>query len=396
MCKLAMITGITDETRENAWMFVKEMAKEMSGSPEKDGFGYAAIDNEGELFGERWLHNNEAFMHRNPFGNKIDNEMLKKCKILSREKVYGSFGKLNDNIRSITLHSRMATNTVNYRNTHPFVEDYTSVVHNGVISNDAKLTKKYSTCDSEVILHEYIKYNVGNKPHKFQKVANKLEGYYALGIFSRTSQGRVILDVVKDGSARLDAFFVKELNCLVFATPKWSTNPVEDVCKKLGFTVESKYKVKDCKLQRFDAMTGEPLAYLTFKPKERTYSYPTETYYGNHGSRYTPPYTKSNNTVEKTFEEVFKKDKEEEVKKNIEGTKIIETESHSKAKHEELVKDRMLDEVLSGSKEYTKEEVDKLMGESKEATEALEKFNEDETGEWTMDSIFTWHKRTLS
>lgn len=412
MCKIAIIKTITDETRESAWMFIKEMAKQMSkpNCTESDGFGYAAIDGEGNLFGERWLHNADAFKHRNSFGAEEDDEFLKKIKILSKDRVYNSFGQLTDNIKSVTLHSRMSTNEVALKNTHPFVEDFTSVIHNGVISNDEKFTKKTSTCDSEVILHQYIKYNIANKPGKIKKLASKLEGYYALGIFSKTRDGRVILDVVRDSNAKLEAFYIKELKTIVFATPKWTGSPVEDTCKALGFTIKSKYEVKGNRLQRFDVMTGEAIGIESFRSKERTVShypthYNTSPYHNRYSGiceRWNPetnrwestqkrdifPY--ADNTVKEEFKQLMAK-KDSEADNNV-----IDMTSHSKAKHQELVKERLLEEMALGNEQYSKEEVERLMKESDDAGKALERFNNDDNLEWYMDDLFVWHKRTMA
>lgn len=411
MCKVMIMSGITDETKDKAWEFIKAISKEMS-SPnvtEKDGLGYAAIDNEGKLFGERWVKNDDAFKHRNPFGTEIDSTILKQFKILRREKVYGNFGVFNDNIRSITLHSRMATNTVNYKNTHPFVEGFTSVIHNGVIYNDDKLTKKYSTCDSEVILHEYIKSNVNNKLGKFKKVANKLDGYYVLGILSKTNEGRVILDIVKDSRASLDAFFIKELNTIVFATPKYNGSPVEDACKSLGFTIVSKYEVVSNRVQRFDALTGEAIACESFSPKKNVVvnekTQPSYKGYTEYDSSYNSsrkhswenhemyPYNKDEEVYvdrhgRETFKDIFPK-----------GSNVLPMSTMSRTVTEEDIKERLLEEMVVGDKEYTQEEIDTLIKNSNKIADELEKtssnFNDDSGVEWWEDDKFTWHKKII-
>lgn len=398
MCKIMIMSGITDETKDNAWAFCKAMAVKMSApnSTEKDGFGYAAIDAQGNLFGERWIDNADAFKHQNPYGSEIDHTYLKRYKILSKEKTYGNFGVFNDNIRSITMHSRLSTNTVNYKNTHPFVENFTSVVHNGVIYNDDKLTKKTSTCDSEVILHEYIKYNIANHPNKFKKVANRLQGYYALGIFSKTNEGRIILDVIKDGSAKLEAFVIKELNCLVFATPKWSSSPVEDACKILGFTILSKYEVKANRLQRLDALTGETIGYESFKPRNfgTTNTQTTKWNSDQRSNTHYPvyPYGDYNpNALEKyrsdaaKFNEVFPKEPR---------SNIIDMTSHSKNKFEEDIKERQLMEMITSNKEYTQDKI-KIIDDLEKVVNDSQ-YNDAGDSEWIEDDKLTWHKKTLA
>lgn len=414
MCKMLIMSGITDDTSEKAWEFVKEMSKQMSApeSPEKDGIGYAAIDNEGKLFGERWLNNKEAFQHKFPYGSEPDTDILKRFRILNRNKVYNSFGTLNNNIRSITLHSRASTNTSELKNNHPFVENFTSVIHNGMIYNEDDFHKKTSTCDSEVILHQYIKHNVMNKPGKFKKLASKFEGYYAMGIFSKTNQGTIILDIIKDNKARLEAFFIKELNTVVFATPRFQTSPVIDACKTLGFTIVSKYEVKDNKLQRLNAMTGDVLTYESFKPKEipkatpvntpstSTYDSYDQNWNGSrvyNGLKNDPiyPYAHDVKSVEEesrsSFDEFFTKAQEKR------ESNVVSINSHSKVKHMEEVLERQIEEMLINDVEYTKEEVEAMMlKESEASVKKLEKFNDDSNIDWNMDERLAWHKKTLT
>lgn len=385
MCKLAIISGITSETKDKAWEFIKQMSIEMSAPncPEDDGFGYAAIDNEGKLFGERWLKNKDAFVHRNPYGNDIDTEIVKKFKILSKEKVYNNFGILSNDIRSITLHSRMATSGKGMRNTHPFIKKSTSLIHNGVIHNHDKLHKEMSSCDSEVILHEYLRNNIANKPEKFQKVANKLEGYYALGIFSKTDNGEIILDIIKDNNAKLNAYFIKELNTIVYATPKYTTSPVEETCKKLGFTIISIYEVKENKLMRINALTGEPIVYVSFKPKERIYNY-SPSYNDYKSSRH--------GTVNEyeTWNSLFGHSKSQG-KSNVIDMTTHTTKSKTAL---EQVKERLLEESLHG-KELSKEDIEKLTGEN-DKSEIVEKFNDAGHDGWIRDDKFTWYKNLIS
>lgn len=378
MCKLAILTGITNETKDNAWVFVKEMSKQMSAPNcvEKDGIGYAAIDDQGQLFGEKWVNYQDAFKNRSPYGSEIDNQILKKFKILNREKVYGTFGIFNENIRTITLHSRTSTNEVSYKNTHPFVENSTSLIHNGIIYNHNEFEKKTSTCDSEVLLHLYNKHNIANKPGKFRKIASKLDGYYAMGVLSKTNEGMPVLDVIKDNAAKLEAFFIQELNTIVFATPKYDGNPVEAACKALGFTIVSKYEVKDNRLQRFNALTGEAICYESFQPKK------IERPSYNQDNRWSETFWPKDNhhrqlpSKHTQFKDVFQREF---------GGEVIDITSHNK--FQDSLKERILQETLLGNENYTKEEIESLIKEN---------FNDDKDVKWEMDEKLTWHKKTLA
>jgi predicted glutamine amidotransferase len=267
MCKVMMMAGVTSDTRDNAWKFIKEMAKEMSPS-NMDGLGYAALSTEGELFGERWHHNGEAFNVRQggePL-SPLDSHLIETyAGALRKERPpirYNKFGSVNeDSLAAITLHTRMATSGKEFMNTHPFVVDGTSLIHNGVIRNADKLEMIQSTCDSEAILNLYVKHKVMQKPTSIQTVAKKLQGYYACGVLSHNESQGHILDVFKCSNANLGAAFVQELNTVVFST---RVSDIKAVCTRLGFNVLSEFVFEAETLLRIDALTGEPIETISF------------------------------------------------------------------------------------------------------------------------------------
>ena len=263
MCKLMILSGITKETVANAWKFVHLISQPMS-LQDQDGLGYAAISSSGELFGERWLTNSHAFNIREPLSD-FDRKIIEDYKgMITKKESYNSFGKLDySNMTSITLHTRMATTGKQFRNTHPFVRGNTSLIHNGVITNMDDLEFITSTCDSEGILNSYVNHQVMNVPKNIQKVAHELDGYYACGVFSETKMGDKILDIFKDDSAHLHAFFIKELNTVVFATAPFH---VIETCKHLGWTILSSFDVISGRLLRLDAINGIILFYQDFDP----------------------------------------------------------------------------------------------------------------------------------
>lgn len=268
MCKIAVIPGLSDETTPKAWEFIKKLGKEMAGYSDDDGFGYAAIDAEGKMFGERWFNPKEAFSNREE-KNKISEANIKKFKgmLKGKQPVYNYFGEVHENsLRCAMLHARNATSEKIFKNTHPFVIDGTALIHNGIIRNDAELEKKVSTCDSEVILTEYIKQDVANDIKAIQTVAHKLDGYYAVGLMAKTAEGQMIIDVFKDRGAKLRAYFIKELNTVVFATPGATENygPIHTVCRDMHLTIMDEYEVEDSRIVRMDAMTGEVIDSIPF------------------------------------------------------------------------------------------------------------------------------------
>lgn len=277
MCKVMMMAGITSDTRDNAWKFIKEMAKEMSPS-NMDGLGYAALSTDGELFGERWHHNGEAFNVRQvsePL-SQLDSYLMEAyggALRKDRQPIrYNKFGSVNeDSIAAITLHTRMATSGKEFMNTHPFVVGQTSLIHNGVIRNADRLEMKQSTCDSEAILNLYVKHKVMQKPGAIQAVAKKLQGYYACGVISRNDSDGAIMDVFKCSTASLTAAFVQELNTVVFST---RIADIKAVCARLGFNVLSEFVFEGQTLLRLDALTGEVIGTVEFKVPVPRYDIP--------------------------------------------------------------------------------------------------------------------------
>lgn len=266
MCKVMMMAGINDNNRENAWKFIKEMAKEMSPG-NTDGCGYSAVATDGSLFGERWHINSEAFINRElaPPLSELEGDLLKVYKGAIVRPVapvkYSKFGSLQvDSIAAITLHTRFATSGRDFINTHPFVVGNTSLIHNGVISNASQLEMKQSTCDSEAILNLYVKNQVFNKPKAIQDVADKLHGYYACGVLSKSKSAGVVLDIFKCDSANLTSAYVKELG-MVFST---NVNDIKSVCTRLGFTVLHTFLFTNDTFLRLDALDGSVIDRVRF------------------------------------------------------------------------------------------------------------------------------------
>lgn len=291
MCKVMVMSGINDVNREKSVAFIKEMAKEMSPG-NKDGCGYAAIDDAGKLFGERWLENSQAFTDINDvlqFGDAIEGTGE-----------YNNFGDLNLNkVAAITLHTRMATSAKGIANTHPFVyeNEDTSLIHNGVIDNDKDFTLQVSTCDSEAILQAYLLNGVNHNPAMIGAMAEMLYGYYAAALFTRDASGNRILDIFKGNHASLVVTYLYELGTYVFST---SEMDISIVCRRLGISMGKAYTIKEGNLLRVDPFTSKIISREKFKVQSRhksAYHYTGTSHYkndyGNSGTSYQPPTTRS-------------------------------------------------------------------------------------------------------
>lgn len=264
MCKIMIIPHVNNETRDNAIKFTEAMAKVMSeDKSHQDGLGYAAIDSQGNLFAERWLNNSQAFSNRagrnanlNDYSGFIQFN-------------YNKFGDVRlDDMSAITLHTRLATSGKGLLNCHPFIENDTSVIHNGVISNAFDFRIEQSTCDSESILTQYTDNGVGHDYELFNKVSTQLDGYYACGIFSRDSDGGRVLDIVKSSSAQLVATYVDELQCVVFTSVEYQLKKGLDAC---GFKHNAVYSVNPSSMVRIDPLKNRVIGVTSFSELERNY-----------------------------------------------------------------------------------------------------------------------------
>jgi len=282
MCKVLIIPSIKHQ--QATAEFVALMGQKMTHG-NNDGLGYAAINASGDLFGERWFKNEDAFISQkndSPGMNSVKawGPALKTLPSLNLSNRFG-VGSIID-AAAITVHTRMATCEKSLRNVHPFVDNEfdTSVIHNGVIRNVDEFDLKLSTCDSESILISYLENGVNKDIKAVQDMVDALQGYYACGVFSRDASGQRILDVFKYNNNNLVISYVDQLETYVLAT---SMADVESVCKYLGYTFSPGIDVCDNFLTRLNPFTGEIIEQIRFNspafvPKAQTY--PTAKYQG--------------------------------------------------------------------------------------------------------------------
>lgn len=249
MCKIAGVTKVTDKNRDSVWAMMICIGDLMS-KTQRDGLGYAAFDKAGNIFGERWLENKLAFM---------DFSVNSKMTASKIEKIYNFFGEkvLRNEAQAIILHTRMATCGRGLKNTHPFIDNlekpHTAIIHNGIIANDDEHEKKFSTCDSEVLVHLYEKFKVSEKLDNVKKVASELIGWFTVLNLTTNAEKRMFMDIYTD-APRLQSYFVKELDTRVYST---SAYDIEEAAKILGFTLSDRESIKANMAYRIDVLTGE-------------------------------------------------------------------------------------------------------------------------------------------
>jgi predicted glutamine amidotransferase len=276
MCKVLIIPGI--KHAEKTALFAAAMGQRMT-IGNSDGLGYAAIDESGKLFGERWWKNEDAFLQKEAVA-PLNPTMASWGKALraipSASPTSNKFGvgTITD-AKALTLHTRMATCEKSLRNVHPFVDESldTSVIHNGVIRNQYEFNLKLSTCDSESILISYLENGVNTDITAAQEMANSLQGYYACGVFSRDASGNRILDVFKFNNNNLVIVWINELDTYVLTS---SMLDVESVCRQLKMTHGKEIDVMDNFITRINPLTGEVIEQYKF---DSPHIVPTATYY---------------------------------------------------------------------------------------------------------------------
>lgn len=276
MCKIFLVAGVKPSTADKVWKFAETIAKPMSRA-NTDGLGYAAITDEGHLFAERWLNNDNAFT------SKDDSDLVSEnygSAVSAPSKVYeySNHGIVErEKTVAITMHTRWATTPKGLQNVHPFILDEVSLIHNGIIrnTNDFKLI---STCDSEAILQSYVKQEVWSDPNKFQDAADMLKGYYACGVMFNTTAGP-ILDIFKANGASLYVAYVKELETFVHCT---SDDDIKSVCRELGYSCGPMHTLHPNKFIRVNAATGKTISITDFKPGGEYETYNNHSY-SHHG-----------------------------------------------------------------------------------------------------------------
>lgn len=268
MCKVAGVTKVTDKNRDEVWVFMMMLGDLMS-KFNNDGIGYAAFDKKGNLFGERWLNNDHAFLD---LSKSIENMTPERMK-----KMYSNFGNvLREEAQGIILHTRAATCGKGIANTHPFVNNEEApemaIIHNGIIHNHMDLEKKFSTCDSEVIVHLFDKHGVKANLVNINRVTERMYGWYTVLSLSKDGNGTMHMDAFTD-SPRLSSYFIPELDTRVYSTYE---GDIAEVAHKLGYTIKDGRTMKHNTAQRIDVLTGEvtervKCVEMTEQPKRKNY-----------------------------------------------------------------------------------------------------------------------------
>lgn len=261
MCKVAGIAGIKDDKRTETWVFMMLLGDVIS-QGNSDGLGYAALDQENKLFGERWLINHTAFHDLTKIPKIHDN----------LDRFYHAFGDISkrEEAKAMILHTRMATCAHGIQNAHPHVDNFkeptVALIHNGVITNHLKFKKINSTCDSEVIVHQYKENNVATNLNNLSKFTKSLQGWFTCLTLSKTPENIPVMDAFTD-SPRLNSYYIPELEARVYST---RGEDIKRVAQMLELKYESPQALAGETAIRLNADTGEMIEKVSIPLKSWT------------------------------------------------------------------------------------------------------------------------------
>jgi hypothetical protein len=189
MCRIVVLTNASNLADMDA--FSREMALVMR--DQKDGYGYAALGEEG-VYNFKTLYPFAYYKN-----HKKAQDFLKK-----HSKVFGTKSK---DWKAAIFHGRISTNKIDLNNTHPMMKDGYSLIHNGVIENVGEKYKKETQNDSEDILYHYIQGGI-------EQVSKNVIGYYACAVFNPDGT----LSVFRDSIAPLVCAWSDKLDSWIFAS----------------------------------------------------------------------------------------------------------------------------------------------------------------------------------
>lgn len=282
MCKIAIIPRMPSDKAKRiklnklATYLVEEMIE-----TEQDGFGYVATDLQGKLIGEKWRDVADRWRSSSPLST-LPTELS--VVVEDPMSVYARIGEggilSNTRITSLLLHARKATNAICIDNTHPFhdADLDTALIHNGVVSTIGKSLTR-STCDSEVILNEYLDAGINLIPEDVSNMTKRIDGWYAVGIYSRDGNNHRILDVIHDNQSRLSLVKLPELDSWIYVT---SVQDLKVASRLSGVKIGDIYTVKPNLMIRYNLDTGE-ISNHKFTKQERN---KWESYYTKGKSKY--------------------------------------------------------------------------------------------------------------
>jgi predicted glutamine amidotransferase len=186
---------------------------------DKDGFGYATLNLDHTIGGERTMRP----MMFNPLIDNAENPVLKLPIVL---KTSDRFGQVETRSKALIAHGRFSTNEKLLANTHPFTSPKTALIHNGVVYDETGFVddELKTCCDTEILLKYWERGGM-------EAIEQNVTGYYALAILDREGK----LHIVRDSRAMLYMAWNRTVGSFMFAT---TIDILKSVCKAMKWKMD--------------------------------------------------------------------------------------------------------------------------------------------------------------
>ena len=225
MCKIFAMTNVS-QVKFNR-RFVGIVRDEVCRLSDKDGFGYAVLDNEGNIGGERTIMP-KSFR---PLGENPADRVVYKSPIVLKSS--NMFGHINvESPKSFIAHGRLSTNKQTIENTHPYTNGEVALIHNGVVQDSSNLIKNLVTDnDTEILLRYWERGGI-------KEIEQHVSGYYALAILDKKG----LLHIARDNKAMLYMTYCRTVDSFIIAT---TVDIIKNVAKRMKWNIEQPEQILD-------------------------------------------------------------------------------------------------------------------------------------------------------
>jgi predicted glutamine amidotransferase len=266
MCKVFAMTNVS-QFKVGA-KFLSIVRNEVCRHADQDGFGYAVLGKDGDIGGERTIRP----LNFRPLIDPSSPDTTKKLPIVLDAN--NSFGKIDTvTPKSLIVHGRLSTNTINLLNTHPFTNGEVALIHNGVVRDPTSTLKNLvSTCDSEILLRYWEKGGM-------DAIEKMVTGYYAVAILDKSGH----LHIIRDDRADLFIAYNRTVDSFMIAT---TSEIIRNVAKEMKWKIEHPEEILEKTYTVFDS--NDILDHRSISPRTSEYG---GNYWNNNARTYENGYS---------------------------------------------------------------------------------------------------------
>lgn len=219
MCKVFAMTNMSKVKITKK--FLSAVKNEVCRTGDKHGFGYAVLNEDGSIGGERTMRP----LDWQPLQGSPSKSRTGSLPIILQTR--DEFGKTEFDAKSFVGHGRYSTNEVSLENTHPFYNGELALIHNGVVRDPDMVidqSELQTSNDTEILLRCWEKGGM-------KKIESTVTGYYALAILDKSG----LLHIIRDDQAMLYIAYNKTVDSFMIAT---TAEIIKAVAKKMQWAIE--------------------------------------------------------------------------------------------------------------------------------------------------------------